>query len=245
VTSRSGIYAGVIAVLGTWSAPRAQDDAATSSFVELVTERSTVFAGESLTATLRFGFDARFLRENVVAVLRQSLDVPAQIETGGSHVLASTRIRDVDGGASVVLDGRVVRARRAAPQRRDGREFTVFEIAMPLVAERIGEHELPSPRLRFAWATRFREDFFGERAPEDRRDATITGPASGLRVEALPSDGRPADFGGAIGRFAVTADVLRNEISADETLRLVLRVTGSGNLERFTAPRLGLGWLCR
>ncbi|MBI5852193.1 MAG: BatD family protein [Planctomycetes bacterium] len=228
----------VAALAASSGAASAQDDASSASFVELVTERSAVFAGEDLTATLRFGFDTRFLRENVVAVLRQRLDVPAQLETGGSHSLGGPSPRDADGGASVVLDGRVVLAARASPRIQNGREFTVFEIGIPFVAERIGDHEVPSPRLRFAWATRFREDFFGERAPEDRRDATVTGSPLRLRVEALPSEGRPADFGGAIGRFTVTADVVRRDVPAGETLRLVLRITGDGNRERFTAPRL-------
>ncbi|MCO6451933.1 MAG: protein BatD [Caldilineales bacterium] len=53
-----------------------------------------------------------------------------------------------------------------------------------------------------------------------------------LEVQAQPlPDGAPAGFGGAVGRFDLTAEVDNTEVSANDTVTLRVTVSGEGNIE--------------
>jgi tetratricopeptide (TPR) repeat protein len=69
---------------------------------------------------------------------------------------------------------------------------------------------------------------------------SIVGEAVPLRVAALPAEGKPVDFDGAIGRFTFAATLSKNTVSAGETLSLVCEVKGSGAIERIKQPMLSL-----
>jgi len=58
-----------------------------------------------------------------------------------------------------------------------------------------------------------------------------------LEIKPLPA-GAPADFGGAVGNYTVTASADRQEAKTGEAVNFSLAVTGSGNLKAVTAPRL-------
>ena len=81
----------------------------------------------------------------------------------------------------------------------------------------------------------FLHQIFGATVP---KDVTVTSPATELTVEALPSAGRPADFSGAVGTFAVATDISADRATAGEPLSLRLHVSGSGNFDRVATPML-------
>lgn len=55
-------------------------------------------------------------------------------------------------------------------------------------------------------------------------------------VRALPPEGAPLDFGGAVGRYETEIWFDRSDMRAGEAVRLVLEVTGSGNLSSLSRP---------
>jgi hypothetical protein len=57
-----------------------------------------------------------------------------------------------------------------------------------------------------------------------------------ITVKPLPEAGKPAGFKGAVGKFAIHAALERNNFSTNETGKLTLTITGSGNLQHVTAP---------
>ncbi|MFA6317882.1 MAG: BatD family protein [Elusimicrobiota bacterium] len=59
-----------------------------------------------------------------------------------------------------------------------------------------------------------------------------------LRAEALPSEGKPPDFTGAVGRFSVSAAVDRLEPKAGEAVNLTVTVQGTGNVKALGDIRL-------
>lgn len=59
-----------------------------------------------------------------------------------------------------------------------------------------------------------------------------------LEVKALPKEGRPADFGGAVGEFAMSTVVKPEKAAAGEPITMTSRITGTGNFDRVTAPVL-------
>jgi BatD DUF11 like domain len=61
-----------------------------------------------------------------------------------------------------------------------------------------------------------------------------------IKVTALPDEGKPADFGGAVGNFDVSASLDKNDLTTDDVATLTLNVTGSGNIKLFAAPKLSL-----
>lgn len=57
-----------------------------------------------------------------------------------------------------------------------------------------------------------------------------------VTVKPLPDVGRPAGFKGAVGKFTISAALERNSFSTNETGKLTLTISGSGNLQLVTAP---------
>ncbi len=61
-----------------------------------------------------------------------------------------------------------------------------------------------------------------------------------INVKALPEEGRPADFSGAVGSFQVSARVEEANVIVGEPFSLRLRFEGKGNAKRIDLPPLGL-----
>ena len=59
-----------------------------------------------------------------------------------------------------------------------------------------------------------------------------------VQVKALPEEGKPVTFKGAVGNFLISAAVQKNTLAADETGNLIITISGSGNLQLITAPDL-------
>jgi hypothetical protein len=235
---RSPVPAFALALAIPLSFLRAQEELADRAFVELALERTTVFVGETVPLRIRIGMDPRFLSEHVVAIFRQALELPVQIDAGALRSVLELRIVDAGEGATIACDDRVARIARVGTRGVGERTLDVYELATPFVARREGEYELPTPRLRFAWAASFSEDFFGDRVPQDRRDAALGGAPLPLRVLPLPLEGRPASFTGALGRYTIGAQATPLALAVGDNLRLVLTIEGDGDLTAFDAPRL-------
>ncbi|HEY2675398.1 MAG TPA: BatD family protein [Steroidobacteraceae bacterium] len=75
----------------------------------------------------------------------------------------------------------------------------------------------------------FLQNIFGATVP---KDINVTSPPAELKVLALPTEGRPPDFHGAIGTFSIESDVSPATADAGDPLTLRMRVTGSGNFDR-------------
>ena len=59
-----------------------------------------------------------------------------------------------------------------------------------------------------------------------------------LTVQPLPEVGKPPHFSGAVGEYQVSAQVARSSVEAGNALTLSVRVSGRGNIETVTAPKL-------
>lgn len=61
-----------------------------------------------------------------------------------------------------------------------------------------------------------------------------------ITVTALPINGQPESFGGAVGNFTLSSKVDKTSLSTDETLNLSIDISGTGNLKLIQAPALTL-----
>ncbi|MBM3307368.1 MAG: protein BatD, partial [Candidatus Eisenbacteria bacterium] len=78
---------------------------------------------------------------------------------------------------------------------------------------------------------------FGFFATPGRRRQLTTEPIA-IEVVPLPQEGRPADFGGAVGSYRITASIEPASVPAHQPATLKVRISGTGNVRKLTAPRL-------
>lgn len=57
-----------------------------------------------------------------------------------------------------------------------------------------------------------------------------------VRVNELPSSGRPDDFSGAVGNFKVSDSITRSSVRVGEALEYKLTISGRGNFNQFSNP---------
>jgi len=81
----------------------------------------------------------------------------------------------------------------------------------------------------------FWQNFFGASVP---KDINVQSPAQELKVSALPAEGRPYDFHGAIGTFAIQSDISPPKADVGDPLTLTMRLVGSGNFDRVDSTML-------
>lgn len=80
------------------------------------------------------------------------------------------------------------------------------------------------------------EQFFGGSYKDIKY--TIKSAGVPIMVKPLPEAGKPAGFKGAVGTFAISASVDKQELKANEALNYTLKVSGSGNIKLISAPEI-------
>lgn len=84
-----------------------------------------------------------------------------------------------------------------------------------------------------------RRDFFGDPIMRSATKVVSAG-ASVLNVKALPTEGQPEDFSGAVGSFKFETSANKTSLDANESLQLKVSVSGVGNLKLLKLPELTL-----
>ena len=80
--------------------------------------------------------------------------------------------------------------------------------------------------------------FFGR---TERKTVTVTAAPILLDVQALPTEGRPADFSGAVGRFDFRASAKPVELAVGDPVTISMEIRGFGNLDGFSPPGVAEG----
>jgi hypothetical protein len=74
--------------------------------------------------------------------------------------------------------------------------------------------------------------------PTEPRKLTVKSQTVTLKVLPLPEEGRPENFSGAVGEFTITASATPTTLTVGDPLAVDLVVSGSGNFDALTEPRL-------
>ena len=82
-----------------------------------------------------------------------------------------------------------------------------------------------------------RRDLFGSRIYNQIQENISTIPRT-LDVKDLPTQGKPAGFGGAVGKYDFDLLLDKTSLNATESLQIRVNVKGSGNLGLFPLPQL-------
>jgi hypothetical protein len=79
----------------------------------------------------------------------------------------------------------------------------------------------------------------GGRSPFVRQQKmTLKTSATHCEVMPLPSEGRPADFSGAIGQFRLEGSVAPQKVDQGDPVTLSLKLSGQGNFQALKGPQL-------
>ncbi len=81
-----------------------------------------------------------------------------------------------------------------------------------------------------------RRDIFGMRITRPAQ-ITVTAPTRKVNVKALPEEGKPESFTGAVGTFDFDVAASKTKLDAQEALDLTLSAKGNGNLKLFNLPK--------
>lgn len=194
--------------------------------------RSQGTAGTSVTGTYFF----RALPSATVVYEKQAFPIRYKLYATTEFEINSYEAPQYDGFLSEKQadDGR----RQLQLETYQGRNYrTVDILSEVLFAQRSGTLTIPSSKigLRVPIAQADDDPFFGSSMMGDRevRSAPVT-----IQVRPLPTEGKPADFSGAVGSFRMRAELLTKTPKTNESLTIRLTLEGTGNLKQVTSPTI-------
>jgi hypothetical protein len=194
-----------------------------SAYVKLSVPKREVYVGESIPFEIEVGMRSGFVTR---------LGLPRL--TGDTFTLNSSLLREperretmIDGQAFVLLTWR-------------NDLLVVKPGTFPLSAEvpltvKIRTRPRRESALDDQFGDPFWQNFFGASVP---KDINVESPPQEVKVLELPAEGRPADFHGAVGTFAIDSDISPVKAEVGEPLTLRMRVVGSGNFDRVDSSML-------
>lgn len=80
-----------------------------------------------------------------------------------------------------------------------------------------------------------KRDFFGGRI-YSQTNKTVSAGKRTINVKALPTQGKPLNFSGAVGDFDFSVTTSKKRLNASESLQSKVEVSGKGNLKLFQLP---------
>ncbi len=125
-------------------------------------------------------------------------------------------------------------------QRRqdiNGIEYEVLSWRAAIQAAKAGPLEVPAASMNMVMQAPMRgmRSFGGFL---DAREITVSTRPVQLEVKALPREGRPDDFSGAIGQFRMEASASPKNTAANDPVSFNVVIAGRGNFEAMGAPTL-------
>jgi len=119
-----------------------------------------------------------------------------------------------------------------------GRRFRVWPLVRKvLIPTRSGRFEIEPYAARVGVPVRGTDPFLDMFRGRTETAVRKTDPLA-LEVRELPDDGRPAGFGGAVGRFEIEGGLDRTDATVDEAVGLRVTVRGRGFLKSAPVPDL-------
>ena len=123
----------------------------------------------------------------------------------------------------------------------DGKSYrSVILKRVVLYPQRTGELEIEPLSLDVSLQIPTnKRDFFGGRIFA-QTNKTVSAGNRKINVKPLPTEGKPADFSGAVGEFQFSVTTSKTHLNASESLQAKVAINGKGNLKLFEIPSLNL-----
>ena len=110
-------------------------------------------------------------------------------------------------------------------------KFTIEPMVVECVAQVVTQRSNPWGNDPFGF---FNDPFFSRGYTNVEK--TLQTSSLSFESKALPTQGKPASFNGAVGNYNFKVNVDRNELSTNEAFTMTLTVSGSGNVELVNLP---------
>jgi hypothetical protein len=194
-----------------------------SAFIRLSVERREVYVGERVPLAIELG-----LRASTISSLNGLPSLAGTDFTLNDLSRAPDRREtSIDGVTFLLLTWHTV-----LTPVKPGAFSLVVE--MPLTV-RVSTRPAREAQLEDQLGDPFMQRRFGAMV---RKDIKASSPPLELTVDALPADGRPPEFSGAVGSFGLSSEISSTTAAAGDPLTLRMHVTGSGNFDRVDSPML-------
>ena len=196
-------------------------------FFEVRTSSPKVVEGQPFTLELRFGWDEATNTNYANLSLPWWGALPGTIELAREEDPAATE-------GVVVNDKIEVAVERVRSGAQPGRR--TYRLVRTFLPTRPGKLTFPTSFLEFGELSR-RQMF---RPQRKLSNYFVRAEPFELEVVALPNEGQPFDYSGAVGTLAARADADTRDVVVGDSIKLTVTWSGEGNLEFFEAPDLGL-----
>lgn len=128
-------------------------------------------------------------------------------------------------------------------QEINGRTYQMLAFKTAITPAKSGTLEITPAELAVAISLPnegHSDDFFGNILGgfSNWREGTVKTKPVSLEVKPLPKDGKPEDFGGAIGQFSMVATASPKKAAANDPISLNVKVSGRGNFDGMSPPAL-------
>jgi hypothetical protein len=198
---------------------------------ELHASTSKVVEGEPFTIEMVFGWDAALGDRINWANLSLSWwgQLAGALENDPPPAAPGASLVEI-----VLNTTETVRVEQLPRKDVRGRPFRLFRLVRSFTPTRSGVLEFPTSWLEFS---RIEDsgDIFSRRRERVESYFVKSEPVK-IEVALLPEDGRPSDYGGAIGKFTVRATAIPRDVDAGESIKFKVEWSGRGNLEFFSPP---------
>jgi BatD DUF11 like domain len=193
-----------------------------STFLRLEVPKHEIYVGESVPVAIQIGMRDGFAISNSLPTLN---------------------------GSDFTLNNLSLQPERS-PKVIDGKHYTLFTWRSVMAAVKPGKYSVnftapvtvrirTQPRgdslLDDLLGDPFMQNVFGSTV---QKNITVTSPDTAFTVLPLPTEGRPPDFGGAVGSFKIATDVSSAKTTAGDPLTLRMHVSGVGNFDRVQSSML-------
>lgn len=120
-----------------------------------------------------------------------------------------------------------------------GRAMTYYVIRKDvLIPQRAGKLILKPIKVDIAGVVALkRQDFFGRRLRKNV-SLTLTTNNKTINVKALPEEGKPINFNGAVGNYSLKFKSSKNTLKANESTQISVKILGNGNLKLLSLPKI-------
>ena len=213
------------------------------AFLRITPSAKRVYVHEPLRFTVEYGIDDRMrLVQNRVRNGTEYWEVEVVAdwldELEGAVVIEEEP--KYDPAAWLALNGHLHRVEYTARYVVQSESYHKFGFEKAFLPSRSGKLSLSAPLLRFANETgKSRRGIFGERVPGRTENLYAYGEPLEVEILPIPSEGRPANYYGAVGRFSLSTRLDRQRVKVGSSLKLILTIEGRGNTEFLRVPELG------
>jgi hypothetical protein len=205
-------------------------------FVEVEGSRDSVYVGESLELVLKVW---------VRPYTDQALGIRLTEDDVWSLVDEETSRWGVFGDSLMDMLRRRVRPRGREVLRADSegadRGYYLYEVRTTVWPERPGPVDVGDLRVVVKYPLGLRRDrgLFGDQYRlTDARPVQASPAVPRIDVKAVPTEGRPAFFRGAVEPYTLTVEARPTEVRVGDPITLTMTLRGKGRLDLLQAPAL-------